>query len=90
MGISSEEMDDLDLVNTTNEQAVESTPVNYPDCAVWRNNLGNAPRSRFEITGSMNDLDRAIVEKEQAFESDIAPPSIRLKAASSCSDLFIN
>ena len=38
----------------------------------------------------MEDLDRAIVTKEQAFKSDTAPPSIRLKAASSCSDLLIS
>ena len=38
----------------------------------------------------MDDLDRAIMTKEQAVMTDTAPPSIRLKAASSCSDLLIS
>ena len=43
-----------------NEQAVESTPVDHPNRAGRLNNLGNALQSRFERTGSMDDLDRAI------------------------------
>ena len=62
-------MDDLDRAIVTKEQAVESTPVDHPDHAIYLNNLGNALQSRFERTGSMDDLDRAIVIKEQAVES---------------------
>jgi len=52
--------------------------------------LGNALQSRFERTGSIGDLDRAIIMKKQAVETDTAPPSMRLEAASSCSDLLIS
>ena len=83
-------MEDLDRAIVTNEQAVESTPDGHPDRAMYLNNLGNALQRRFERTGSMDDLDRAIMTREQAFKSDTAPPSIRLKAASSCSDLLIS
>ena len=83
-------MDDLDRAIVINEQAVESTPVDHPNRAIYLNNLGIALQSRFERTGSMDDLDRAITTNEQAVKSDIAPPSIRLKAASSCSDLLIS
>ena len=82
-------MDDLDRAITTNEQAVASTPDDHPNRGMYLNNLGSALQRRFERTGSMDDLDRAITTKEQAFEMNTAPPSIRLKAASSCSDLLI-
>jgi hypothetical protein len=72
------------------ERAIESTPDGHPDLATHLNNLGNALKSRFEHTGSIEDLNRAITKKEQAFASDTAPPSIRLDAASSCSNLLIN
>ena len=62
-------MDDLDRAIVTNEQAVESTPDDHPDRAMYLNNLGSALQSRFERTGSMDDLDRAIVTNEQAVES---------------------
>ena len=61
-------MDDLDRAIVTNEQAVESTPDDHPDRAMYLNNLGIALQSRFERTGSMDDLDRAIVTNEQAVE----------------------
>ena len=83
-------MDDLDRAIVTSEQAVESTPDGHPARAMYLNNLGIALQRRFERTGSMEDLDRAIVTSEQALKSDTAPPSIRLKAASSCSDLLIS
>ena len=82
-------MDDLDRAIATKEQAVASTPHNRPDCAGLLNNLGDAYESRFKLTGSMDDLDRAITTKEQAVATDVASPSIRLRAAQSCSDLLI-
>ena len=36
---------------------------------MYLNNLGNALQSRFERTGSMDDLDRAITTNEQAVAS---------------------
>ena len=53
----------------TNEQAVASTPDDHPDRAMYLNNLGIALQSRFERTGSMDDLDRAITTNEQAVAS---------------------
>jgi hypothetical protein len=76
---------DLDRAVAIMERAIESTPDGHPDLATHLNNLGNALKSRFEHTGSIEDLNRAITKKEQAFASDTAPPSIRLDAASSCS-----
>src|SRR5438046_267929 len=83
-------IEDLDRAIVTREQAVESTPDDHPDHAGMLSNLGIALQSRFKRTGSLEDLDRAIETKEQALKSDIAPPSIRLEAASSCSDLLIS
>jgi hypothetical protein len=82
-------MEDLERAIMANERAVESTPEGHPDRAGRLNNLGNALQSRFERAGLIEDLERAIAAKEQAFKSDTAPPSIRLKAADSCSDLLI-
>jgi len=83
-------MEDLDRAVVTDEQAVESTPYDNPARAARLNNLGNALQRRFEMTGSMEDLERAIVTKEEALKCDTAQPSIRLTAASSCSDLLIS
>ena len=69
---------------------MESTPTDHPDRAMYSTIWGTALQSRFERTGSIDDLDRAIMTKEQAAKSDTAPPSIRLKAAQSCSDLLIS
>ena len=38
---------------------------------MYLNNLGNALQNRFERTGSMDDLDRAIMTNEQAVESTL-------------------
>ena len=83
-------MEDLDRAIMTTEQAVKSTPDAYPALAMYLHNLGIALLSRFEQTSSIEDLERAIVTNEQAFKSDTAPPSIRLKAASFCSDLLVS
>ena len=83
-------MDDLNRAIMTKEQTVASTPDDHPNRAMYLNNLGTTLHSRFERTGSMKDLDQAITRKEQAVMTEAAPPSIRLKAASSCSDLLIS
>jgi len=83
-------INDLDRAITTNEQAVASTPDDHPSRAMYLHNLGLALRRRFERTGSMDDLDRAITTMEQAVAIDTAPPSIRLKAARSCSDILVS
>ena len=80
---------DLDRAIAMKEQAVASTPNDHPDRAIYLDNLGSALQRRSERTGSIADLDRAIQAKEQAVKTETAPPFIRLKAASSCSDLLI-
>jgi hypothetical protein len=49
-----------------NEQAVASTPDDHPNRGGRLNNLGTALLSRFEITRSIDDLNRAIRIIEQA------------------------
>lgn len=65
------------------------TPKDHPDRAMYLNNLGIALGVRFELIGSMDDFDRGIETKEEAFKTDTAPPSLRLEAATSCSNLLI-
>ena len=84
-------MDDLDHAIVTKEQAVQSIPIDHPGRGMHLNNLGIALQRRFERIGSMGGLDRAVSTMEQAVKSDIiAPPSDRLNAARSCSDLLIS
>ena len=83
-------MNDLDRSIVTKEQAVESTPDDHPDRCMYLNNLANALQERFKRMGLMDDFERAIVANEQALACDTAPPSMRLKAANSCSDLLIS
>ena len=59
-------------------EAVESIPDSHPDHAMFLNRLRNALQSRFEKTGSMEDLERAIVTKEQAVE--LIPYTVTSKA----------
>jgi hypothetical protein len=82
-------MDDLNRAIMTNEQAVASTPKDNPDLAMYLNNLGNGLQRRFKRTGSMDDLNRAIMTNEQAVAIHTAPPSIRIRAAYSASNILI-
>ena len=50
------------------ERAVELTP-DQGECSMYLNNLGSALLKRFEWTGSMDDLDRAITANKRAVES---------------------
>ena len=83
-------MEDLDRAIVTKEQAVASTPDDHPDRASMLNNLGTTLQSRFERSGSMEDLDRAIATKELAVMTPTAPPSIRVLAADSASQLLVD
>ena len=82
-------IDDLNHAIMTREQAIESIPDDHPDRAMYLNNLATSLQSRFEQTRLADDLERAIVTNEQALASDTAPPSMRLRAASDCSDLLV-
>ena len=83
-------IEDQDRAIVIIAQVVESTPDGHPDRAMFLINLGGALHMRFQRTGSMDDLNSAIARMEEALNSDTAPPFIRLKAASSCSDLLIH
>jgi hypothetical protein len=52
--------EDRDRVIDASEQAVESTPVDHPNRPGYLNSLDCALRSRYDRTGLMEDLDRAI------------------------------
>ena len=82
-------IDDLERAIATIECAVGSTRDSPPNRAIYLKNLGNAPRGRFVLTESIDDLDRATRTMEEAFAANTAPPSIRLEAAQSCSELLI-
>jgi hypothetical protein len=82
-------MNDLDRAITMNEQAVTSTPEDYPNRSVMLHCLGSMLQRRFEKTGSMDDLNQAITKNEQAVAIHTAPPSIRIRAADSASKLLI-
>jgi len=83
-------MEDLDRVVKVTEKAVESTAEGHPDRAMYLTNLGSALRRRSERTRSKEDLDHTIETNEQAACSDVAPPWIRLWAASVCVDILLN
>jgi tetratricopeptide (TPR) repeat protein len=87
--VQTQSIDTLDHAIETYSQAVACTPDNNPQRATRLNNLGNALQSRFELASSLDDVNLAIATYEQAVAIDIAPPSIRLEAARSCSDLLI-
>ena len=82
-------MDDLNAAVEADEKAAKSTPDDHPNRAIRLNNLGIALERRFKREGSKDDLDRAIETIEQAVAIRTAPPSVRIKAASSASRLLI-
>ncbi|KLU92421.1 hypothetical protein MAPG_11367 [Magnaporthiopsis poae ATCC 64411] len=51
---------DLNRAVEVTGEAMDATPQNHPDRAMYLNNLGNLLGSRFERTGSMGDLNRAV------------------------------
>lgn len=53
-------MDDLNFAIEVADIAVNSTPQDHPDRAILLNYLGTYLKGRFERTGSMDDLNRAI------------------------------
>jgi hypothetical protein len=56
-------MDGLDHAVAIHDQTVEFTSVDHPDHPGRLNNLGIVLQRQFESTGSMDDLDRAILVK---------------------------
>lgn len=56
---------------------------------MYLNNLGNALKLQFERTRNSADFNRAISTKEQAVGCRTSPPSLRIQAANSASQLLI-
>jgi hypothetical protein len=72
---------DLGAAVATSRAAVEATPVDHPDRAMYLNNLGGVLGHRFERTGSPADLDAAVAAYRDAATVEAAPPLIRVWAA---------
>ena len=81
--------EDLDRAITMNEKAVASRPIDHPDRSALLCHLAGTLLRRFLKTGSTDYVNRAIITYEHAFAAETSPPSVRLKAASLCSDILI-
>ena len=79
----------LDRAIASMEQALTLTPMDHPDRVLRFKALGDTLIARFEKTGSIDDLQKAIEMYVQAVAVDTAPPSLRIKAADSASRLLI-
>ena len=75
------ETKDLEEAVNITRQAVQSTPSDHPDLAVYLNNLGNMLDRRFECTGDMKDLESVIECYLRAFDCTGAVPLDCVKAA---------
>jgi len=64
-------MEDLEDSIRRAQQAVNITPQDHPDLAMYLNNLGYKLETRFEKTGRMEDLEESIRRAQQA--GDIMP-----------------
>jgi len=82
-------MDDLNHAIEVTQEAVKNTSTGIPECARRLKNLGTLLGLRFESTKSVEDCDWAIAVDEKAFKTDTATPSVRIEAASFCSQLLI-
>jgi tetratricopeptide (TPR) repeat protein len=82
-------LDDLNTAIECFQDSVQLTPRDHPERTSRLDKLGDAFARRFELTDSIDDLERAFDRKEEAVECKSAPPSIRLKAAASCTKLLI-
>ena len=51
------------------EEAVKLTPHDHPDRAMYLSYLSNALHSRFEQTGSIDDVNAAVEANEEAVKS---------------------
>ena len=82
-------IEDLDHVIETQEEVLESAPVDHSNRASALHNLRRALQSMFEWIGSIKDLVHAIDRVEESAQCDTAPPFVRLKPAQTCSNLLI-
>ncbi|KAF5249483.1 hypothetical protein FANTH_5176 [Fusarium anthophilum] len=70
-------------------KAVEVMPQDHPDRSVMINNLGNWLDKRFEVTKSAQDRDSQIYWFLEAWNSKVAAPSQRIRAAGSAAYVYI-
>jgi len=80
---------DLDRAIQTEDRAVQSMALEHPDRAMYLYNLGRLLQSRFESSGSIEDLEGSILAYKQAANSDKAPPFDRLKAGWVCANFLL-
>ena len=62
-------MEDLEEAIRKVQQAVEITPQDHPDLAMYLNNLGYVLEKRFDRIGRMEDLEESIHKAQQAVEN---------------------
>src|SRR5271170_4530393 len=62
-------MEDVDRTILFNEEAIKATTINTPARADYINTLGTALQCRYDRTGSMEDLHRAIAVYEDTLKS---------------------
>ncbi len=74
-------MDDLNRAVDLANIAVDATPHDHPDRAIYLKNLGNRLGARFERTGSMDDIDHALLSYKGGWHCRTASPSIRICSA---------
>ncbi|WP_053760566.1 CHAT domain-containing protein [Streptomyces sp. AS58] len=73
---------DLDAAVDNLRIAVDSAPADDPDRAKYLYSLAGALRQRAVRTGSDTDRAAALTAYEKVTESTVAPPSVRIRAAS--------
>ncbi|KAF2804435.1 uncharacterized protein BDZ99DRAFT_511648 [Mytilinidion resinicola] len=83
-------MDNLNRAVDVANIAVEATPQDHPDRAAILSNLGNRLGTRFERTGFMDDLNRALSCFKGGWDCHTSPPSIRIGLASMAAAVALN
>jgi hypothetical protein len=86
--------DDLDRAIRMNERAIASTPDDYPNqemhICMYLVDLGPRSKGDLRVWDRWTTLnERSCRTYEQAFKSVVTPSSVRLQAASSCSNILI-
>ena len=61
------------------QEALDTTPADYPDRAYRLHGLGIRYRDRYQRTGTMADLETAIQRIQEAFNQSSSPVPDRLK-----------
>ncbi|KJK87391.1 hypothetical protein H633G_08750 [Metarhizium anisopliae BRIP 53284] len=82
------EIADLEEAIASTRQAIDLIPKDSPDRAVTMNNLGIKLQIRYERTGEIADLQGASAQLFNAWNSQISPPFIRIRAAARCLSLL--